>query len=371
MTKEKIGNRIIVLTIVSLLAVIAFLLLKPVKEKTIKIGCLLTLSEAGASMGKDIVDGLMFAGDQLNSWGGINGKKIEFIIEDTKSNPEAAKAAFRKIESKHHPMFYISNMSSVALGVAPLAEEFQVPLVGLITSTARLTRQNSWVFRYWSSAETEANALLAIIRKLKVKSIGILNIGDEYGTSVLEIVLKELKKTDITVLNREFTPNENQFDGLIKEMTHMESILVIGYPPHVNGTAQQIKKLGYQGKVIYTNAASHPDVRAVAKIEGAYVPAALIYKRNFIFAKEAGDKFKDKYGRVLNHFSANSYDFIRIFSHIMAGKDISRASVKNNLGKGFIYSGVYGEVRLKSGERDISFDYHPARIVDGKIEFME
>jgi branched-chain amino acid transport system substrate-binding protein len=363
-------NIFIVLVILSLIIAIIYFL-KPAKEKTIKIGCLLTLSEAGASMAKDVLDGLVFACEELNSRGGINGKKIELIVEDTQSSPEKATAAFRKIEAEHQPVLFISNMSSVGVKVAPLAEEFNVPLVGLVTSTGRVTVQNSWAFRYWSSAETEASALLSIIRRLNVASIGILNVGDEYGMSVIEIVLKALEKTDIKILHREFVPNEKQYGPLIKEMTHMASILAFGYPPNINRIAKSIRKNGFRGNVIYSNAAARPDVRAAAEIQGAYVPAPLIYKKDFIFAKEAGDKFSNKYGRPFNHYSANGYDFLIMFSNIMSGKDISRASVKNALKRGFIYTGVYGEIRLKSGERDMSFDYYPARIVDGEIEFMK
>lgn len=108
-----------------------------IMERTLKTGELLTLSEVGMSMGEDLKDGLFFAGNEINSMGGINGKKIEFIIEDTKSNTDEAKKMFLQIESEHHPVLYISNMSSIGLALAPLAEENEVPLIGLIFSTGR------------------------------------------------------------------------------------------------------------------------------------------------------------------------------------------------------------------------------------------
>lgn len=378
MTKKQIGksvkgliNGVVFLVLLLLVTVILYLTLKPEKEKTIKIGCLLTLSGSGASMGMDIADGLSFASNEINSWGGINGKKIEFIIEDTQSNPDVAKEMFEKIESEHQPVFYISNMSSIALELAPLAEEYQTPLVGLITSTSRLTPQNSWVFRYWSSARTEADAMLGILKKIEVKNIGILNINDEYGLSVSEIILKSLKKDGNTITHKGFSRDERNFRNRINEMIDMEAIMVIGFPPHIESAAKQLKEIGYKGKIIFSIAASRPDVRRITETEGAYVPASFFYKQDFIFTQKAGKKFTEKYGREFNHSAANGYDFMKIFSFVMSGKDISRSSVKNNLGKGFIYSGVFGEVRTARGERDISFDLHPARIVNGKIEFMK
>lgn len=308
---------------------------------------------------------------KLIQWGVINGRIIEFIIEDTKSNPDEAKKMFMQIEAEHHPDFYISNMSSIGLALAPLAEENEVPLIGLITSTPGLTTQKNWVFRYWSSAAAEANAIISIVQKIDVEKIGILSINDEYGHSINRAIAEGLTNSGTMYIKTEFDPDESNFKKQLEEMMDLESIIIIGYPPHISSITQQIEEAGYKGKIILTNAAAHPDLRSISGIEGSYIPAPLIYKKDFLFAKKESENFKEIYQRDFNHFSANSYDFINILLFLMAGKGISRNNVKNQLDKGFIYNGIYGDVRVKKGEHDISFNLFPAIIIDESIEFLE
>ena len=72
----------IIITVVATLTV--FFILRTIIEEPIKIGAILSLNGAGSRTGEDIKDGLLLAVDEIDSRGGINGRKIELIIEDSK-----------------------------------------------------------------------------------------------------------------------------------------------------------------------------------------------------------------------------------------------------------------------------------------------
>ena len=80
------------------------------KKETIKIGAIISLTGASSHL-VEVRDGMMPAVDEINEWGGVNGKKLELIVEDSKSDPEEAKKAFEKIESTYHPLLYVSTNS--------------------------------------------------------------------------------------------------------------------------------------------------------------------------------------------------------------------------------------------------------------------
>ena len=110
------GRLGIIITLVIVVAALAvFFILHPWKKEPIKIGAILSLSGPGESYGKDVREGMVLAVDEINSWGGINGRYIELIIEDSKTNPQEGKKAFNKIEADHHPLLYVSNLSSVSV----------------------------------------------------------------------------------------------------------------------------------------------------------------------------------------------------------------------------------------------------------------
>jgi branched-chain amino acid transport system substrate-binding protein len=115
----------------------------------IKIGAILALSGNSATLGAGVRDGLQLAVDEVNKRGGVNGSKIDLIIEDSKSDPQTGVECFNRIENTHHPLFFVSQMSSVGIALAPLAEEKRVVLVGVAIAAVDFTRTREWVFRYW------------------------------------------------------------------------------------------------------------------------------------------------------------------------------------------------------------------------------
>lgn len=84
---------------------------------------------------------MILAVDEINSWGGVNRREMELIIEDSETNPEEGKKAFHKLETAHHPVLYVSTTSSVSMALGPLAEKNKIILVGLETTTPELTKK--------------------------------------------------------------------------------------------------------------------------------------------------------------------------------------------------------------------------------------
>ena len=66
-------------------------------QSTIDIGLVQPLTGAFAAAGTDVVNGAKIAADEINAKGGVLGKKLELIIEDTKSNPTEAAAVTEKL----------------------------------------------------------------------------------------------------------------------------------------------------------------------------------------------------------------------------------------------------------------------------------
>jgi ABC-type branched-subunit amino acid transport system substrate-binding protein len=119
-------------------------------QEPITIGAIIPLT-GPASQHTVIVDAMHLAAGEVNRAGGINGRKLKLVVADSKSNPKAGKDAFRKMEEEHQPLLYVSSTSVVSLAIAPLAEETQVVLAGLVVSNSTLTDQKKWVFRYYVS----------------------------------------------------------------------------------------------------------------------------------------------------------------------------------------------------------------------------
>jgi len=367
--EEFTRKKIIITTLIVLLALAVFLMLTTRKEETIKIGAVLSLSGPGQYSGEEVRDGMLLAVDEINTWGGINGKKIEVIIEDHKTDPEESKEAFDKIERNHNPLLYLSTQSSVALALGPLAQEHQVVLFCLLATAPKITENQEWVFRYWPSVEAEVPPILSILEELKVKKLGILYQDDEFARSLLELLQKEFERTGGIVEAKDFKPDMTDLKESITRLIDMEVIYVIGYIGFLENIFKQLKDENFRGPILCGNTASFPTIVTIPEAQGVYLAAPIVYNPNFPFAKEIEKKYVNRYNKPFSHSAAGGYDSIKILAGLWEDEDISRERVKSLLEEGFLYSGVFGSINVKPGEHDFSFPLHPAQIIEGEVVY--
>jgi len=364
------GRTGIIIAVVVVIAVLAvFFTLRLQKKEPIKIGAIIPISGPAAHH-VAVLEGMRLAADEINSWGGINGRKIEFIIEDSKTNREEAKKAFNRIEAAHHPLLYVSTTSSVSMSLAPLAEENEIVLVGLVVMAQDLTKQRKWVFKYFALPGAEVQSVLYILSNLKVKKLGILYQNDEYGTSVYELLKNEFERNGGAVRSEVFNPEKFDYKKQIANLKDMEAIYAVCFESHLKNVFKQLSEVNFRGFIIGASGAACSEITSMPEANGVYVSAPIIYNPNFLFAKELKEKYEAKYNKPLNEYAANGYDFIRILAGLLEDKKVSRKSVKSLLEEGFIYSGVFGSIDVKPGEHDIDFPLHPTRIVNGKLKYL-
>lgn len=100
------------------------------KEETIKIGANLELSGSAASYGSGINLGAKLAVDEINAAGGIDGKQIEYIPLDNKSeNAEAATMAMKLITQEKVVAMIAPATSGNTVATVTLANEQKIPMV--------------------------------------------------------------------------------------------------------------------------------------------------------------------------------------------------------------------------------------------------
>ncbi len=361
----------IIIAVVVLVAVVAiFYVLQAEKKETIKIGAIIPLSGPAAHH-VDVMDAMLLAADEINSWGGINGREIEFIIEDSKTNKEEGKKAFNRIEAAHHPVLYVSTTSSISMALAPLSEKNEVALVGLVVTTPALTKQRKWVFRYFATARSEVQPILYILSDLKSKKLGILYQTDEFGRSVFELLKDEFEKIGGTVKSEPFELKEVDYKDQIANLKDMEAIYAVGFASHQKNVFRRLREENFQGLILGSSGASGPEVTSMPEANGVYVAAPVIFNPNFLFAKELKEKYEAKHNKPFTQYAANGYDFVKLLAGLLEDKEISRKSVKSVLEEGFMYSGVFGSIDVKAGEHDIIFPLHPAQIVDGTLKYLQ
>jgi branched-chain amino acid transport system substrate-binding protein len=144
----------------------------------IKLGILTPLTGAGGADGPRMLKAMQAVIDEVNKAGGVLGRRIETIVEDDQTNPEAAVRAARKlVEVDRVPAIMGTWASAVTTAVAPVCWEAKRMLftVSGADSITQLPHQG-YIIRTQPTSKLQATShgeFVAAMGKRRVAVIGI------------------------------------------------------------------------------------------------------------------------------------------------------------------------------------------------------
>ncbi len=247
-------------------------------QAPIKIGVIQPLSGSVAASGNYVRMGAEIARDWINAKGGINGRKIELLIEDNKSDPkEAASAAEKLIVRDKVPAIMGAWGSSMTLAAMPKLEEYGVPMVVETSSAAIITKRgNPWIFRISPPSEMEALGLEKYLAPLQIKKADFLAVNTDWGRGAITAFGDVLKKHNVTVGTTEFMDQAaTDMNAQITKVkaTGGDTLFITTAVEQITLVLKQSQEQRLGRKVITTGGSSSPTQliqQAGAAAEGSY-----------------------------------------------------------------------------------------------------
>src|SRR5215510_2297494 len=115
---------------------------------TIRIGYFGDLSGQTFNFGQSARNGVLMAANEIIQSGGINGRKIDVVIEDDQGNPErAATLASKLINQDKVSAIIAGGISGVSLAAAPRAQSLKIPFISTSSTDPAVTRTGDYIFR--------------------------------------------------------------------------------------------------------------------------------------------------------------------------------------------------------------------------------
>ncbi len=159
----------------------------------LKVGYLTPLSGPVALYGAMEKISVALAEEDLNKTGGINGRPVQVIRYDSPFDPKQAVTLVRKLATDDKVFAILGPFSSGEFDVAaPLANELQIPIVGMKTTKPGFSEQyRPWEFRVTVTDDLHTKAVIAAFKKQNPSVKSILIVGDT-KESVSESMVKEV-----------------------------------------------------------------------------------------------------------------------------------------------------------------------------------
>ncbi len=179
-------------------------------QSSIKIANIVELSGGGATAGTNFKNGVELAVKEINAAGGILGKKIESVSNDTQSNPGVAKGLTQKaVDNEVFAIFGPVFSGSIMVSMAE-SRRAEVPnWTG--GEAASITQQgNPFIFRTSFTQETAMPKVAKYI-VTKSKNLAIMYVNNDFGKGGLDSIKKALNGSP-TKIAAEISTEPGQVD---------------------------------------------------------------------------------------------------------------------------------------------------------------
>src|SRR5208282_652986 len=187
-------------------------------DDTIKIGYIDPLSGGGASIGEVGLKTFQYLADELNAEGGLNGKKIEIVALDNKTNPQESLIQAQKAADQGIRIITQGNGSSVAAGLSDWVTRYnnrnpgkEIIYLNYAAVDPVLTNDKCsyWHFRWDANSDIKMAALTNFMKgRPNIKKIYLINQDYSFGQAVRKQALAMLKekRPDIEIVGDELHP---------------------------------------------------------------------------------------------------------------------------------------------------------------------
>lgn len=231
-----------------------------VSENTIKLGSFIAQSGPVAPIGIPVVHGAQtwynFINDQ---WGGIYGRKIEFIALDDGFNPANTVAAVKKLVEEEKVFAIVNPLGTITYqAVFNYLVENGVPVVsphGNAVFMCQPTVRTAFSIQPNNIAFGRTLAQYAAL-KLGFQKIGISYVQDAFGTELYQYVTDELSKRGLTpVATVSYPGTETSFSSYVLQLQQAgaEAVILLGYLADAAAILREAETLAYKPQWLGTN----------------------------------------------------------------------------------------------------------------------
>jgi branched-chain amino acid transport system substrate-binding protein len=349
-------------------------------EDPIKVAILAPLSGAVPTFGASTRDGALFAIEEWNAKGGVLGRTIEAVVEDSQCSPDPAVNAANKVIDQDKVHYIVGEVcSSASIPISEIAEEKGVLQISPTSTNTMLTLKadgvtvKDYIFRacFIDPFQGLVMAKFAIGKGYKTAFL-MYDQGNDYVRGLSEAFEKSFQELGGTIVGKEsYTAQDTDFSATLTKVadSKAEVLFLPDYYNIVNLVGAQAKEKGVTAVMMGGDGWDSADLNFGAA-EGGFYSNHYSPEDTRPIVVDWVNKYKAKYGMVPDALATLAYDatYLLLSAIEKAGVD-DPSKVKDAM----------AAIELETVSGKITFDasHNPIKaaavlqVVDGKIAFVQ
>jgi branched-chain amino acid transport system substrate-binding protein len=326
----------------------------------VRIGVFMSTTGTTANFGISSVNGIKMAADEINAAGGINGKKVELLIQDDRSDASEAATIVTKFVTQDQVHAVIGEVaSSRSIAAAPIAQNAKIPMLTPSSTNPEVTKKGDFIFRSCFIDPYQGAAIAQFAAKtLGAKTAAIMvDRKNDYSTGLEKVINETFTKFGGKIVaTQSYQEGDQDFNAQLTSLkgSNPEVIFVPGYYNDVGLIAKQARDKGITVPLI---GGDGWDSEQLYKIGGTALNGSFFtnhyspYDTDPRVVKFVND-YKSRYNSTPDALAATAYDAANImFDAIKRSKSLSGQDIRDALAATNAFPGVTGTVTFNQ-QRD-------------------
>jgi branched-chain amino acid transport system substrate-binding protein len=379
--KTKLSTCLMILGLLLLPSALFSCRQNPTEDRsTIKIGFFGDLSGPTYNFGQSALNGVLMAADEINVGGGINGRRIDIVIDDDKGSPEAAAQITGKLIRSDKVVAIIgAGASGNSLAAAPNAQSAHVPLISPSSTNPAVTQAGDYIFRacFIDAFQGEVMARFTA-GTLKAKTAAImLDFNSPYSRGLSEFFELSFAKLDGKIVSKQsYSQGDADFRGQLSAIktASPDVIYIPGYYGDVAVIARQARQLGITQPLLGGDGWDAPELWELGRdsLNGCYITNHYSVDTPSQTIQRFVESYRQRYGNLTpDAHAALAYDALKFLAEaIRKGGTSEGQKLRDALAATRNFVGVTGLISMDKDRNAVK----PAVILklqDGKYIYQE
>jgi branched-chain amino acid transport system substrate-binding protein len=325
----------------------------PATGEPIYIGVSGPLTGALAQYGAQWQKGFDLAIQEINEAGGVDGRPLEYIFEDSQSDPKQSVVVAQKFVADERIIVELGDFSSTAsMAASPIYQRGGLVQFGFTNSHPDFTQAGGDYT--WSTSVTQAQASPALadfaITTLGLKKLAVFQLNNDWGKATNDLFSQRVTELGGEILtSQEYLPDETDFRSALTTVkdANPDGIILISYQADGALIAQQAREAGITAPFVGSASLQSPDYIELGgdAVEGSFVLGEFLTTDPRPEVQTFVQKFQETYDEEPDLFATLAYDTIYLIAEAIKIGGPTRQGVHDALPElKDVPSVVYGKV---------------------------
>lgn len=372
--------KISVLSVILFLAIFTSFSCGKKSDDTIKVGqyCSLTGSEATFGISSD--NGMKLAVEEINSKGGVLGKKIELITEDNQGKTNETQTVVEKLINRDKVVAVIGEVASSRSKVgAPICQRNHIPMITPASTNPEVTAIGDYIFRVCFIDPFQATVMSKfIMNSMKLKKIALLvDQKNAYSTGLAENFKRIFTGMGGEIVEEQkYSAGDKDFKAQLTSIKakNPEGLFIPGYYTDVGLIAIQAREIGITQPLFGSDGWESEKLtegKAKDALEACFFSTHVSTENPDPDVQNFIKKYREKFKMEPDAMSFLGYDAgMLLFDAIKRAGTTSGDKVRDELAKTKDFKGVTGSITIND-KRDAVKPAVILQIKDGKFKYKE